>query len=68
MSACNTGFHHRCEGGCGCLCHTPSPKPASDHVALQASIDNGTTQIFMIDGVEHFRTVNEDGEVTVTTL
>ena len=47
---------------------TPKPKPATDHVALQASINSGHTQIFMIDGVEHFRTVTEDGEVTVTTL
>ena len=45
MSSCNTGFHHRCEGGCGCLCHTPSPKPASAHVALQAPFDwSGTGQ------------------------
>ena len=64
--SCNTGFHDRCDG-CTCTCH-PAPKPAIDHVALQASIDNGHTQIFMIDGVEHFRTVAEDGEVTVTTL
>lgn len=40
---------------CGCV--TPAPKPASEHVALQASINNGTTQIFMIDGVEYFHTI-----------
>ena len=76
MMSCNTGFHDRCfDDVCGCLCghralreSVPAPKPASEHVALQTSINEGRTQIFMIDGVEHFRTVDEDGGVTVTTL
>ena len=39
MSSCTTGFHHWCDG-CTCTCHTPSPKPATQHVALAASPDD----------------------------
>ena len=30
MSGCNVGLHHRCDGGCGCLCHAQAPAPGTD--------------------------------------
>ena len=55
--SCTTGFHHWCDG-CTCTCHTPSPKPASEHVALQAPFDwSGTGQfddlLNEVDAQEH---------------